>query len=164
MKITVCYTLVKIEFNLIPAWSRGHIYIHSHKFNISTICSCHFKQFESLFQLMLVFFCEQFLWKLKEYKPGWQIVITPGLRGLTNSFSYRLDGLTLYNGDSSASPLIGKYCGILLPPNFISSTNRAFINFRTSSNWNRPGFELKYKAISGKLVQFTDRNNFEDSY
>ena len=43
------------------------------------------------------------------------------------------DYLILYNGDSSASPLIGKYCGDLLPPDFISSTNSAFIHFHTDN-------------------------------
>ena len=59
----------------------------------------------------------------------------------------------MYNGDSSASPLIGKYCGDLLPPNFISSTNRAFIYFHTDVSDTATGFELEYRAISGKLVQ-----------
>ena len=59
----------------------------------------------------------------------------------------------LYNGKSSASPLTGKYCGHLLPPNFISATNRAFIHFHTDHFINQKGFELEYKAISRKLVQ-----------
>ena len=68
-------------------------------------------------------------------------------------FDYSCDKLRLYNGDSSASPLIGNYCGTLLPSNFISSTNRAFISFITDSSDTKTGFELKYKAVSGKLVQ-----------
>ena len=60
--------------------------------------------------------------------------------------------MTLYNGESGASPLTGKFCGFLLPPNFISATNRAFIHFHTDTWVNHKGFELEYKAISGKLV------------
>ena len=59
----------------------------------------------------------------------------------------------LYNGKSNASPVAGKYCGHLLPPNFISATNRAFIHFHTDSVVPETGFELEYRAISGKLVQ-----------
>ena len=64
----------------------------------------------------------------------------------------------LYSGDSSASPLIGKYCGNLLPPNVISSTNRAFIHFHTDDTETKTGFELEYKAISGKLAHLQLEN------
>ena len=83
---------------------------------------------------------------------------------LTNFFCFRFEYLTLYNGHSSASPQIGKYCGTSLPPNFISSTNRAYIYFHTREetstssprqNHLEPStsaFELEYDVISGKLV------------
>ena len=61
--------------------------------------------------------------------------------------------MTIYNGDSIASPLIGHYCGTLHPPNFISSANRAFIHFKTDESTKETGFQLEYKAISGKRVE-----------
>ena len=61
--------------------------------------------------------------------------------------------MTFYNGDSGASPLIGHYCGTSLPPNFISSSNRTFIHFKTDESKNKKGFKLEYKAIIGKLVE-----------
>ena len=68
-------------------------------------------------------------------------------------FGYSCDSLTFYNGDSSASPFFGHYCGTSHPPNFISSANRVFIHFQTDESVKGTGFELEYKAISGKLVQ-----------
>ena len=59
----------------------------------------------------------------------------------------------MYNGDSSNSTVIEKYCGSSLPPDFISSTNRAFIHFHSDNSGTVTGFELEYRAISGKLVQ-----------
>ena len=59
--------------------------------------------------------------------------------------------MKLYDGDSSASSLIEKYCGTSLPPNFISSTNKAFIHFQSNKYAARTGFELEYRVISGKL-------------
>ena len=61
--------------------------------------------------------------------------------------------MTIYDGDSSASPLIGPYCSTSPPPNFISSSNKTFIHFKTDESTKRTGFELEYKAISGKLVE-----------
>ena len=60
--------------------------------------------------------------------------------------------MKLYDGDSSASSLIEKYCGTSLPPNFISSTNKAFIHFHSDKYYQtKTGFELEYRVISGKL-------------
>ena len=60
--------------------------------------------------------------------------------------------MKLYDGDSSASSLIEKYCGTSLPPNFISSTNKAFIHFNSDKyHTTRTGFELDYRVIGGKL-------------
>ena len=67
----------------------------------------------------------------------------------------------LYNGKSNASPVAGKYCGHLLPPNFISATNRAFIHFHTDHIIVQKGFELEYKAISRKLFQLINEKKGE---
>ena len=61
--------------------------------------------------------------------------------------------MTIYNGDSSASPLIGHYCSTSPPPNFISSSNRTFIHFKTDESTKETGFQLEYKAIIGKIVE-----------
>ena len=68
-------------------------------------------------------------------------------------FCYSCDSMTFYNGDSSASPFLAHYCGISLPSNFISPSNRIFIHFKTDESTKETGFELEYKAISSKLVE-----------
>ena len=65
------------------------------------------------------------------------------------------DFLAIYDGVSEGTyanptPMIGKYCGDLLPPNQISSDNVLYIHFHT--DWyddNNNGFKLEYQ-ISGK--------------
>ena len=68
-------------------------------------------------------------------------------------FGCSCDSLTFYNGDSSASPFFGHYCGTSHPPDFISSANKAFVHFKTDESTKRTGFKLEYKAIIGKLVE-----------
>ena len=47
------------------------------------------------------------------------------LNNIYKFFSY--DSLTVYDGDSNGSPMLGKYCGTSIPPNHISSNNNIFI-------------------------------------
>ena len=59
-----------------------------------------------------------------------------------NNFSF--DYLAIYDGDSSASPMLGKYCGSTLPPNLVSSTNKIFIHFHSDVYVTESGFHLEY--------------------
>ena len=59
-----------------------------------------------------------------------------------NNFSY--DSLTIYDGDSSASPMLGEYCGTTIPPNHISSSNKMTIQFQSDSGVTNNGFMLQY--------------------
>jgi len=57
------------------------------------------------------------------------------------------DSLTIYDGDSEAAPMFGRYCGNLIPPNHISSNNNMFLHFKT---WTfkgdtAQGFKLEYQ-------------------
>ena len=61
-------------------------------------------------------------------------------------FSY--DSLTLFDGDSNGSPILGKYCGTSIPPNHISSSNKIFIHFETNGEIRKPGFKLEYHPFS----------------
>ena len=68
--------------------------------------------------------------------------------------------MTIYDGASDASPLIGKYCGRpgLVsgpPPSLISTNNEIFIYFKTDSGWSEKGFKLEYKS-RGELVITTN--------
>ena len=63
-----------------------------------------------------------------------------------NDFSR--DTLTLYDGDSEASPLLAKHCGGSIPSTYYSQTNMAFIHFQTDGSVTGTGFELEYKPSS----------------
>ena len=66
-----------------------------------------------------------------------------------NNFSY--DSLTIFDGDSSGSSMLGKYCGLTLPPNLVSSTNNIFIHFKSGGAYTRNGFHLQYNLNYGDL-------------
>ena len=48
----------------------------------------------------------------------------------------------------SDGAMIGKYCGSLIPPSFISASNKAFIRFQSNGNWANAGFKLEYHPFS----------------
>ena len=61
----------------------------------------------------------------------------------------RADSLTIYDGGSNTSPIVGDpYCGDSLPPNQISSSNRVFIHFHSNHFGTATGFKLEYNATS----------------
>ena len=51
---------------------------------------------------------------------------------------------TLYDGATNQSPILGEYCGYELPPNLVTSTNKAFIYFQSDSSDTNNGFKLEY--------------------
>ena len=58
------------------------------------------------------------------------------------------DSLRIYDGVSSTSPMLGRYCGDSLPPSQISSSNQLFLHFQSSSTYTATGFKLEYNATS----------------
>ena len=65
----------------------------------------------------------------------------------TEEYCWR-ESLTIYNGPSDASPVIGEFCGYDLPANFISISNEILLVFKSSSKDNYKGFKLEYKTSS----------------
>ena len=60
---------------------------------------------------------------------------------------FRCDSLTIYNGNSENSPVLGKYCGSEIPPSINSSSNEVFIVFKSDDLTNGPGYKLEYKSF-----------------
>ena len=60
----------------------------------------------------------------------------------TYFFSY--DSLTIYDGGSSTSPMIGKYCGNSIPPSHVSSSNEVLIHFQSDGSVTMAGFKMEY--------------------
>ena len=64
------------------------------------------------------------------------------------------DSLTIYDGGSSTSPMMGKYCGDSIPPSHVSSSNEVLIHFQ-SNNWNtEAGFKMEYNPIGNTKAKF----------
>ena len=62
---------------------------------------------------------------------------------------YSWDSLTIFDGGSNTSPMLGKrYCGDSLPRNHISSRNQLFIDFHSDHVVTETGFKLEYNATS----------------
>ena len=55
--------------------------------------------------------------------------------------------MTLYNGGSTTSPMLGKYCGYSIPPSHVSSNNEILIHFQSDSSVTYTGFQIEYNRI-----------------
>ncbi|XP_070708966.1 cubilin [Pempheris klunzingeri] len=68
---------------------------------------------------------------------------------LEASSSCRYDYVAVYDGQDSLAPLLGKFCGAVLPPDLRSSTNQLFIIFRTDATVNGIGWRATYSETLG---------------
>ena len=67
-----------------------------------------------------------------------------------HNFSY--EALTIYDGGSNTSPIIGKYCGNSVPTSQTSSSNEIYVQFKTNYYDNDDGgFKLEYHPYSKYL-------------
>ena len=86
---------------------------------------------------------------------SWLIQLPKGKFIEVNFLSFRTqevcsccDSLTIYNGPSDASPVIGEFCGEELPAKFISQSNEILLVFKSDGSRNYKGFQLEYKTSS----------------
>ena len=64
-------------------------------------------------------------------------------------YIFSADSLTIYDGGSNTSPMLGNpYCGDSLPPSQISSSRQLFFHFHSDSWGTATGFKLEYNATS----------------
>ena len=63
------------------------------------------------------------------------------------AYFFSHDSLTIYDGGSSTSPMMGKYCGASIPPSHISSSKEMMVHFKTASWTNGNGFKIEYNPI-----------------
>ena len=75
----------------------------------------------------------------------------------SNNAFFSYDSLTIYDGGSSTSTMMGKYCGDLIPPTHISSINEIFIRFHSDGSVTRAGFEMEYNP-TGNLITSIQNN------
>ena len=68
------------------------------------------------------------------------------------------DSLTIFDGDSDNSEVLGHYCGDYdwIQRDVISSGNVTFLSFQTDDTSTRKGFKLKYNPYSMKILFHAD--------
>ncbi|XP_036315022.1 cubilin [Pipistrellus kuhlii] len=62
--------------------------------------------------------------------------------GIEDSSECRHDFLEVRNGSDSSSPLLGTYCGTLLPNPIFSPTNELYLRFKSDSATSSHGYEI----------------------
>ena len=76
------------------------------------------------------------------------------MRKTNKYFFSSYDSLTIYDGASSTSSMMGKYCGDSIPPSHVSSSNEVLIQFQSDPECcTGAGFNMEYNPI-GKIHQF----------
>lgn len=60
----------------------------------------------------------------------------------------KFDGLEIRNGGNSYSPLIGLFCGDIIPDQIKSFSNELYIKFYSDSSRNDRGFEVEWDATA----------------
>ena len=65
------------------------------------------------------------------------------------------DGLEIYDGDSSASPSLGIYCGQQTPRPIVASGSQLYLYFSSDSSVSGRGFEVR--VTNGGLGGQVDR-------
>ena len=71
---------------------------------------------------------------------------------LEASSSCRYDYVAVYDGQDTLAPLLGIFCGAVLPPNLRSSSNQLFIVFRTDATVNGIGWRATYSETLGRSM------------
>ncbi|XP_076296135.1 cubilin [Lasioglossum baleicum] len=87
---------------------------------------------------------------------GERIQITWSKFDLESSIACRFDYIEIYDGPSSESPLLGRFCGSTLPPTLKSNSNVLLVVFKSDMTFQKEGFTLSYTVVCGGV--FTASN------
>lgn len=68
---------------------------------------------------------------------------------LEASSSCRSDYVAVHDGGDSLAPLLGRFCGRVLPPNLLSSSNQLFLVFKTDYSVSGVGWRATYRQTLG---------------
>ena len=91
--------------------------------------------------------------------PGKQIRLNFQRFGLNNYNDYKcLDYVSIYNGGSSKFPLLGRYCGHILPPMHISTGNQILVRYRSENSFDNEGFMANYQMLAPDDITTTLNN------
>ena len=59
--------------------------------------------------------------------------------------------MTIYDGGSSTSPMIGKYCGDSIPLSHVSSSKNTLVHFQSDTSVTYTGFQMEYNPLGKTL-------------
>ncbi|CAK1578706.1 unnamed protein product [Parnassius mnemosyne] len=71
---------------------------------------------------------------------------------IESSFRCKYDSVKIYDGPSSDSRLVGKFCGKSYLKSYTSSSNALFIRFKSDHTMASEGFRITYEAICHKTL------------
>ena len=63
--------------------------------------------------------------------------------------------MTIYDGSSSTSSMMGKYCGDSIPPSHVSSSNEILVHFQSDEEITYTGFKMKYNPLGNTKFKTT---------
>ena len=64
--------------------------------------------------------------------------------------------MTIYDGGSNSSSMMGKYCGNSIPPSHVSSSNDILIDFHSDGTATRAGFKIEYNPTGKQITSLQD--------
>ena len=86
------------------------------------------------------------------------------MRKQTNIF-FSFDFLIIYDGGSTTSPMMGKYCGDSIPPSHISSSKEIMVHFETNSyNIDLNGFKMEYHPTGKQNTSVQNHTEYFSSF
>jgi hypothetical protein len=65
------------------------------------------------------------------------------------------DHAVVYDGDSYEARVLGRFCGIEIPQNILSTGNKLLMIFESDYAFNGRGFKLTYSNSNNILMHFT---------
>ncbi|KAH0948163.1 hypothetical protein HN011_006977 [Eciton burchellii] len=68
---------------------------------------------------------------------------------LEHSSSCQFDFIEIYDGSTTESQLLGRYCGSDMPPSIKSNSNIIVVIFKSDWSYEMEGFSLSYEALCG---------------
>ena len=74
------------------------------------------------------------------------------------------DSLTIYDGGSSTSPMMGKFCGASIPPSHVSSSNEILIQFQSDEYEDDigGGFQMEYNPLGKQITSIQNSTECHD--
>jgi hypothetical protein len=69
--------------------------------------------------------------------------------------------LTIYDGASSTSSMMGKYCGDSVPPSHVSSSNKVLIHFLSDGSNTYGGFQMEYNPTSKQNISIQNNTEYQ---